>query len=346
MKHRLLSTIGVLAAMTPMAAFATEENAPGLPGYGELDATWQPIDGYLLDTVSRSLPESYQVGANFLDVENNPNLLLNEDARVSVSFISEGAGFRNAFGYFNYDADILGEQYFGDLDLDGSGNIGVDEIYGADGVHSMGIIFPNASGSGGFAGRGGNLDTGTTMALYAQDGPVGVSNQVASLAGGGLDGLQIESDPLFDGGTVFDAGSSVGFFTIANGWNGSDVRSWDTGQNMDTFWSIDGLNPEADKLSAIGVAESASRHVAMLNVVETGDVIMGFEDLNRYSGDNDFNDVVFIIHSDPATAINRDNIAPVSAAPGPMLGGGMASIFGVIAFLVMRRSPKSTATGC
>ena len=53
---------------------------------------------------------------------------------------------------------------------------------------------------------------------------------------------------------------------------------------------------------------------------------MGFEDLYRKSGsDDDFNDTIFLVRSDPGDAIS-DTDVEVYSAPAPALGGGLVSL--------------------
>lgn len=98
----------------------------------------------------------------------------------------------------------------------------------------------------------------------------------------------------------FSAGTSIGFALIANGWNGSTV-----GNGYHTVYSIDKLNPEADA--------SLKRHTVLLYDNIQGLFLVGFEDLKRdnASCDNDFNDCLFTISSNPVIAISRTNVKPI-----------------------------------
>jgi hypothetical protein len=63
-----------------------------------------------LNAIQSLLPES-QVNGAFVNTGIDPNLRLLEDAEISITFIDEGAGYRNSFGYFIFDDDqnILSE---------------------------------------------------------------------------------------------------------------------------------------------------------------------------------------------------------------------------------------------
>ena len=62
------------------------------------------IDPAALNEIQALLPES-QVNGAFVNSAVDPNLRLLEDAEISLTFIDEGAGYRNSFGYFLFDDD-------------------------------------------------------------------------------------------------------------------------------------------------------------------------------------------------------------------------------------------------
>merc|ERR1711879_367333 len=94
-------------------------------------------------------------------------------------------------------------------------------------------------------------------------------------------------------------GQSLGFFVIPNGWgwgNGSynnitSFGSWNT-----PFYSLVDLNPE-------DTSENRHHNVIFLDV-ENEFLVVGFEDLYRPHGDNDFNDLLFTVELTPFTAID------------------------------------------
>ncbi|WP_281016431.1 DUF4114 domain-containing protein [Minwuia sp. IMCC3077] len=283
----------------------------------------------ILETVSRQLPESQAVGAEFLNEAYYPSLRLDDASHLAVTFVSEGAGYRNSVGYFTYQDNAFDGLTFGDIDINGSGNIGFAEMQSSGAVDDMGVLFSNFSG----AGSGGLLQAGDTTVI-----------------GGGSINLTDDSWTM-TGDKIFEAGTNVGFFLIANGWNGSGVNGVDnlqdhpsfangkkgngkgvSGKGVNslednpTYWSMDFLNPENDADATVDDVSRNTRHLAMLNVVDANQVVVGFEDLNRLSGDNDFNDAVFIVRSDPADALQNSNIPKVSAAPVPALGAGVGGL--------------------
>ncbi|QHT70646.1 LruC domain-containing protein [Rhodocytophaga rosea] len=90
------------------------------------------------------------------------------------------------------------------------------------------------------------------------------------------------------------AGTGIGFFIVSNGWNGSSVSK----DNIKLF-SNPAFNPgNADK----------KQHSVLLKYEDK--CILAFEDIKRSdaSSDEDFNDVLFYITTDPVKCIDDTNI--------------------------------------
>jgi hypothetical protein len=69
------------------------------------------------------LPER-EVNSAFTASSVDPNLRLREDAGISVTFITEGAGYKNSFGYFLFDEDnniLSRETIFANASMTGGG---------------------------------------------------------------------------------------------------------------------------------------------------------------------------------------------------------------------------------
>jgi len=258
----------------------------------------------LLSDVQTALPERSAVNESFLAEDYSPNLTFSEDAQLAVTFIDEGAGYRNSLGYFEYNSGAFDGLTFGDIDQNRNGNISFNELNAVDGVEAD-IMFSNFSKQG----AGGSLQYGDTLVV-----------------GGGT--LDVNADGLeMEGGKVFQAGSNVGFFVSANAWNGSGVKGVDQSGDPANYFSMDFLNPEAGASATLGDAGSVSRHTAMMFADASMDaVLVGFEDLRRPGGDNDFNDAVFLVQSNPIEAL-QGNSLEIATAPGSNMGGGMATGF-------------------
>ena len=242
---------------------------------------------------------------------------------------------------FAYSQGTFDGLTFTNIDRNNSGNIGPREIEQLTGVSDVGIIFGNSSGSGGFAGTGGSLSTGDTWVI-----------------GDGAYSEDANGDWTMVGGDTFDAGSSMGFFVSANAWNGRSVNGWDNGREMATYYTVDMLNPENPASASLDNVSDVARHTAMLNVVGENQLLLGFEDLRRPYGDNDFNDAVFIIRTTPEDGYTTEEIAQVfptmaaveggggggqslvSAAPSPDIGAIGGLVLAGLAFFGFRRKEK------
>ncbi|MFW5758550.1 MAG: LruC domain-containing protein [Bacteroidota bacterium] len=102
----------------------------------------------LLEDINASLPEGSELPAThpqYLSNAAETNLVLIEDAEVWVTFVHEGAGYKNALGYYTYP----------------TGNPPASK----EDIEDMTIIFPNAS----YYGSGGNLMTGDKVQLMYLD---------------------------------------------------------------------------------------------------------------------------------------------------------------------------------
>ncbi|WP_415911899.1 DUF4114 domain-containing protein [Neptuniibacter sp. QD37_11] len=322
MKHQIRRMVftGVMISIA-QNAFAAEDETDSLVNI--------QLEEGLLTEVQTALPESTVANQEFLNTSYDPNLTLQEDAHISITFLDEGAGYRNSLGYFTFTDDAFDGLTFGDIDLDGSGHIGISELQNLSGIET-GMIFNNVSETGG----GGTLNAGDTVTL----GGAEITN---------IDGTSFD----MEGGTVFEAGTNVGFFLLQNAWDGSQVKGWDyTSSDPLTMYTIDFLNPENDSFATIDNADEYSRHVAMMSSLSAeDDIILGFEDLVRPYGDNDFNDAVFSIRTDPVTALYADvptteTVISLQAAPAPSLGGGSAGLLtALLCFFTLRRKPTKSA---
>lgn len=122
--------------------YLSSYNAVGVPD------NLMPVDDIisqdLLDMVNASLPESYPVpifNSQYLDDDLISDTQLKDSAEIWITFIHEGAGWRNALGFYSYNLDNPPQS--------------VDEI------EEFKIIFPNAS----FLNGGGGLISGNKVSL-------------------------------------------------------------------------------------------------------------------------------------------------------------------------------------
>ena len=193
----------------------------------------------LMADLELTLPEYFNTWdakpAYFLN--ENKEILLTEDAQVSITFIDEGAGFKNSLGYYFY-------------------NNNNPPLTAEDLMPTMTIIFPNAS---------------------------------AEFSGGSL----VLGDKIQIPGT-FPPGTVVGFFFLANSWNGTEITD-----GLYTHYSIPEFNEN-----------QTQQHILMYDE-SCGDVIMSFEDVLLPEGDKDFNDIIFKINVEPITSINPTSFVQI-----------------------------------
>lgn len=182
--------------------------------------------------IQNALPES-RVNEAFMTDDSGSNIHLKEDGEVFITFLHEGAGYKNSFGYFVYDPDNPPQSH-----------ADVQEI----------IVFPNLSYP--------HLTNGHRLSIGH-----------------------------------FPAGTHIGFFIAANGfWYDTGVKP----NAVPYYYSLKALNPDTKP--------EHKQHNVLLYDAEVEEVIIGFEDLPRAWGDNDFNDAVFSVKTTPATAIDATSL--------------------------------------
>lgn len=187
--------------------------------------------------ISNALPEA-EINEAFIVDDDASNITLDEDAEVFITFIHEGAGYRNSLGFFTYDRENPPQTK--------------EEIRET-------IVFPNLSYP--------HMTNGHRVSIGH-----------------------------------FPAGTTIGFFLAANGFSYYDgVRAG----HRPHYYSIQNLNPDPDGLK---------QHNVLLYDDEFNEVILGFEDLPRSWGDNDFNDAVFSVKTTPETAIDTTPLTVMPAS--------------------------------
>ncbi len=117
-------------------------NSNGVPAY--LEAQNDNISAEMLTDINATLPENIAAPSShpqYFAAANEHNLVINDACNVWVTFVSEGAGYRNVLGYYTYK----------------KGSPPVNPA-GIDSIH---IIFPNVS----FNNSGGGLTSGNKVHL-------------------------------------------------------------------------------------------------------------------------------------------------------------------------------------
>ncbi|WP_341225876.1 DUF4114 domain-containing protein [uncultured Arcticibacterium sp.] len=97
---QILSVVGFAQNFSYMGTY----NSQGVPDY--LIAS-DVVDRDFLKKVDASLPESYPVpfyNAHYITTGTESNIVLVDSADVWITFVAEGAGYKNALGYYTFDA--------------------------------------------------------------------------------------------------------------------------------------------------------------------------------------------------------------------------------------------------
>lgn len=181
---KLLLLLSIFASATTIAQsyqYLGEFTSNGTPLYLET-----PGDNVSIETqemISNSLPESYPVpdyNPHYISSGYDTNLSINQTADVWVTFISEGAGYRNVLGFYTYDLDNPPTTTPSNEDIT--------------------IIFPNASA----LGSGGGLQVGDKVKIGTFEAGTGIgwvllANAWSSSAGTVGTGLwKLYSNPDFN----------------------------------------------------------------------------------------------------------------------------------------------------
>ena len=215
-------------------------NKDGVPTY--LLKKGDVVSADILNMVNATLPEGRpvpQYNPEYITTTAQNNIVLKDSAEVWITFVHEGAGYRNAIGYYSYPTNNPPKK--------------------AADIIKKNVIFPNAS----FTNSGGNLKTGDKVSLGH-----------------------------------FTAGTTIGWFLVPDGWVPSQKAVSDVNhpirfsdRDLNTFTSA------AYRSHTVLLADNARQLL-----------LLGFEDLDRPSGDNDFNDAVFYATASPYSAIATTNM--------------------------------------
>jgi len=257
-KHRIENTLKNTLNTNLNINYIGTFNSNGLPDY--LEAEGDAIDADLLNDINSALPESMPVPEyhpEYLMGVNEHNLVILDDADVWITFVSEGAGYKNVLAYYTYDRDFPPQS--------------------PEDISDCYVIFPNAS----LQGSGGQLYPGDKVYLGT-----------------------------FPGNTV------IGWMVMRDGWNGSSQQAT---EGLGLLYSNIQLNPEEDM--------DDKQHCVLLFDEERDLFLIGFEDLIRPAGDNDFNDAIFYATANPIENVETENVQPAYPDPIDTDGDGIYDNF-------------------
>lgn len=230
----------------------------GVPNY--LMPANDVVDAAFIRDINTALPENRpvpQYNPEYLNDNYKADLTLLQPAQVWVTFVHEGAGYKNVLCYYTYPIN--------------------DPPTSTSDIDTLFAIFPNVS----YVNSGGGLVSGNKVEI----------------------------------GT-FSPGTGIGFALIANGYNGSSITN-----GLGIFYSEPRLNPET--------TPSLKKHCILLNDVNRSKFLLSFDDQNRQTGgsDNDFNDAIFYVTSNPIQAILVTEIARPAYSSVDYDGDGVTDNF-------------------
>ena len=150
---------------------------------------------------------------------------------------------------------------------------------------------------------------GQTPQSAAQIGALNVifPNVSFSGSGGGLH----TGDKVYLG--VFPAGTTIGWFVVPNGWQSSSQTVSDA--NSPIHYSDEEYNTFTQP--------QYRNHVVQLVDPNRELLLLGFEDIGRPGGDNDFNDAIFYVTANPFTAIDQTAMAITNIGGSDSDGDGV-----------------------
>ncbi|MEY4980513.1 MAG: hypothetical protein RLZZ352_2783 [Pseudomonadota bacterium] len=247
----------------------------------------------LTPRIAATLIETKNVNAKIpLTGDDQTNIYVKAGTEVDVwvTFMTEGATYRNSVGFFTWSGNALNKpnalKPVRDVD-------GLPKLADGSVLNSERIVFPDASSN-----------------------PVTIPNSDKS-------GTTVYLGK-FNGG---QHGLGIGFMVAANAWSSTgrgtspNRNGTSPNHNKDNiFYSIRGMNPECYLATCTGDFLFRDQHTIMLYDEQvTGPVsgnkyrrmILGMEDQYRTGGDHDFNDVLLAVHVKESTAGAFENLAGI-----------------------------------
>ena len=281
----------VLSAITPSSVYYLTGATTSSSTFSDIDFsrplgkplanyTINPVDPNIIKTVNAGVPNT----SNSVPVlfKNFPDILQNDDditvanvsTQIDVSFISEDAGYLNAFGYYFYYLDANNNP----VRLTNAD----DNKDSCNGYYYPTIVFPNSS----LNNSGGSITSGGTRRLKG------------NMANGSFCNVKIGFFVIPNGWST----SNNGKLTTGTGYVMHTTNQFNA--NYDANFVTDPKNALKSGTvdgTANGSAADPKRGVqsALLYYVTQNSWILSFEDKFRPSSDSDFNDLVLLVKKTP-----------------------------------------------
>lgn len=255
-----------------------------------------PLD--VLSNIYSMLPESQYVNTAYIDTSLKSNIIIDSDftgiVTVDVTFLNEGAGYRNAFGYFIYDPNDPPASY---TDI-------------AEHV----IVLPNASKppqgelvQGHSVPLNVNLTAGQAMGFFVVPNGWGYTGSYGTISGLGPWGQPFYSLPHLNPEPEALQAHNVAFYDSVNDFFvfGFDDQHRNNGDNdfndllvsieATPIYAVEGINEDGSvDANSYQVLEQSNTEITSTTYYpsQSGMATLMFEDLWPRMGDYDFNDLV------------------------------------------------------
>lgn len=304
----------------------------GVPSYL---VTPDVIDQATLNMVAASLPEGSPVptfNPGYLAAGNETDIHVVQSADIWVTFVHEGAGYRNTLGYYVYDSSNPP-----------SSRSDIDSIH---------LIFPNAS----FSGSGGGLSSGMKVHLGAFDPGVSIGWVLIPNGWNNKNKVNLNrelySNPDFNPEAnasdrqhivqLYDSARDlvlIGFEDIRRDYwwscdnDFNDLVYYVTANPITaiTTTNMPTTTPSAQDSDGDGVADTDDEFpddaLRSASLITNG--TLTFEDLYPYKGDYDFNDLVAEYSITQYINANNNNVDLDLTYSIDAVGSGKGISFGV-----------------
>lgn len=261
---------------------SSQWNNDGLPKYNMIT---NKISDELLVKLNNALPERQTVTTSIF--QDYPGMLINENMKdldiieetdIYVTFIDEGAGYKNSVGYYFYYIDTNGIKHI-------LANSDDNVASNTSTYFNPTLIFPNASRK-----NGGGLKSGGQL----------IPGMKRKLRGNKTNG-KFEN-------------IKVGFFLVPNGWysNTTGVKY----NNKEILHSTIEFNPHNNPILQNGNIISNNGLQTILFNTGSG-YLLCFEDIKRPGGDSDFNDLIIQIEVETETYNSNSSLIELPEAVIP-----------------------------
>lgn len=226
-----------------------------------------------LDAVGEVFPERSNAGSAYINGDFESTLEMQQAGTVALTFIHEGAGYRNSLGYFTYEEN-------------GSGGYN---------ILSSNLVIPDASIP---------LQTaGDEWDLRDENG------NVRTFQAGDKIGFFVIANGWNSEPRVRNFDASAVAIPANNGFGNAQIGlgCYTSIPQINPEWAQGGGLDVAKHQAMVGFSSFAG-----FNNDERF-VLIGFEDLNRLRwSDDDFNDLSFVVHTTPETCLSITNLWPYS----------------------------------